>query len=231
MPNVMPASPAHTWPVWPLPLLAGLLPLAATVVAYTLSVRLGLIEPCNPFLDGCVSISRAARHGLPNALFRAMVLPAAVLQALCWILYAASLRTRGAHPTWRLAALPWIGLLAAIFLMLYGSFLGTEGAPYRWMRRFGVTVYFGGTCLAMLIAAGAARGLAARQRWEARLMLPLAVSLPMLGLVNAFAPMLDGSAEMEAALQNVSEWWAGLVLTAFFFALAALWRKTRFELR
>src|SRR6187551_3232532 len=51
--------------LWPLPLLAGLLPLIATVVAYLMSIRLGLVPECNPFLEGCVSISRAARHDLP----------------------------------------------------------------------------------------------------------------------------------------------------------------------
>jgi len=37
---------------------------------------------CNPYLEGCVSISRAARHGLPNHLFKALVLPAAALQGV-----------------------------------------------------------------------------------------------------------------------------------------------------
>ena len=42
--------------------------------------------------------------------------------------------------------------------MLYGTFLGTEGSAYRWMRRYGVVVYFGATCIAMLIVSGAAQG-------------------------------------------------------------------------
>jgi hypothetical protein len=226
-----PAEPPHAWPAWPLPLIAGALPLVATVLAYTLSARLGLAEACNPLVDGCVSISRGARHGLPNVLFRALLLPAAPLQALCWLLFGAFLRTLGAAPTWRLRALPWIGLLAALFLVLYGTFLGTEGAGYRWMRRYGAVVYFGGTCLAMLIASGAAQGLAAGQRLVERSMLALAVSLPVMGLANAFAPILDLAGKREAALQNVTEWWGGLVFTLFFFAMAWLWRGMRFEVR
>ncbi len=53
--------PASAWPAWPL------------------ALRLGRIEACNPFVDGCVSISRAARHGLPIHIFRALLLPAAAL--------------------------------------------------------------------------------------------------------------------------------------------------------
>jgi len=68
--------------LWLLPLIAGGLPAAAALAAWLLSMRLDLIPVCNPFFDGCVSISRAARHELPNHIFRACVLPAAALQAL-----------------------------------------------------------------------------------------------------------------------------------------------------
>src|SRR4051794_3390233 len=129
--------PSAAWSAWPLPLLAGLLPLVGTVLAYSLSVRLGIVEACNPFLDGCTSISRAARHDLPNYLFRALVLPAAALQAISWLLCAAWLREVGAGATWKLRTLPLLGLAAAVFLVLYGTFLGTEGQAYRWMRRYG----------------------------------------------------------------------------------------------
>ena len=61
--------------LWPLALLAGLLPLVATAIAYFMSTRMGLVPECNPFFEGCVSISRAARHDLPNILFRALLLP------------------------------------------------------------------------------------------------------------------------------------------------------------
>jgi hypothetical protein len=217
-----PASPANGWPAWPLPLLAGLLPFVGTVLAYTLSVRLGLIESCNPFLDGCVSISRAARHGLPNHLFRALLLPAAALQALCWMLCVAWLRTRGVVTTRKLRALPWIGMAAAVFLVLYGTFLGTEGDAYRWMRRYGVVMYFAGTCVAMLIVSDVVRS---------RSLLALCAALPLLGLASAFGPLFQASEAQRAALQNSMEWFGGLIFTLFFFAIAWSWRVSRFEVR
>ena len=225
------ARPTPAWPAWPLPLLAGLLPLVATLVAYTLAVRLGLVEACNPFVDGCISISRAARRELPNHTFRALVLPAAALQALCWLLCGAWLRTLGAAPTRKLRALPWLGLAAALFLVLYGTFLGTEGEAYRWARRYGVVFYFGGTCIAMLIVSGAAQGPALRAVHVARALPALCMALPLLGLASAFAPLLHVDDESQAALQNSTEWWAGLIFTLFFVALAWLWRATRFEIR
>src|SRR5262245_58426311 len=131
---------AGTHPVavlWPLPLVGGLLPAVAALAALWLSFRLDLIAPCMPLIDGCVSISRAARHDLPNHVFRAMVLPAAVLQALTWLLCSAWLKGREEKPGYSLRVLPWLGALAAVFLVLYGTFLGTDGQSYRWMRRYG----------------------------------------------------------------------------------------------
>jgi hypothetical protein len=225
------SSPAASWPAWPLPLLAGLLPLVATVVAYSLSVRLGIVESCNPFLDGCTSISRAARHELPNYLFRALVLPAAALQAICWLMCGPWLRAVGVAPTWRLRALPLLGVAAAVFLVLYGTFLGTEGPAYRWMRRYGVVVYFGGTCVAMLILSDMVQRLALAARAVARGLVPLSIALPLLGLANAFAPLFDIGDARKGALQNSTEWWGGLLFTLFFFSLAWLWRVSRFRVQ
>jgi len=223
--------PSVSWPTWPLPLLAGLLPLVATVLAYSLSVRLGIVEACNPFLDGCTSISRAARQALPNYLFRALLLPAAALQAICWLLCGAWLRELRAAPSRKLRAVPVLGLAAAAFLVLYGTFLGTEGPEYRWMRRYGVVVYFGGTCLSMLLVSDAVRRLALAPRRLVSALVVFAIALPLLGLANAFAPVFDLSDARKAALQNSTEWWGGLLFTLFFFSLAWLWRASAFRLR
>lgn len=215
--------------LWWLPLAAGLLPAAATVVAFQLAVSQGQFASCNPLLDGCVSISRAARHDLPNILFRALLLPAATLQALVWLLTPLWLRRLGGTDR-LLPLLPVIGVTAAAFLILYGTFLGTEGPGYQWMRRYGVVVYFGFTCIAMLIVAGAAQRITAatgRLRHLGAVLYGLCAALPLLGLANATSSLYLTSVAARDALQNVTEWWGGLVFTAFFVLLAWLWRATR----
>ncbi len=219
--------------LWPLPLIGGLMPAVAALLALGLSFALDLIPVCNPFLDGCVSISRAARHDLPNHVFRALVLPAAVLQALTWLLCAGWLRGMGADARGLLRVLPWLGVLAGVFLVLYGTFLGTEGHAYRWMRRYGVILYFGFTYLSMLIASGALWQLAragtivppARlDRW----LVALCVITLAIGLIQVFTPPLLGSEDLKNRLENILEWYAALAFTLFFLALAWLWRHTRF---
>jgi hypothetical protein len=223
-------------PLWPLPLVAGLLPAVAGLIAWQLSTRLELIPACNPFIDGCVSISRAARHGLPNHLFRAIVLPAAVLQGLTWWLAAVWLRELALLAPVRARVLAATGAVAAIFLVLYGTFLGTEGELYRWFRRFGIWFYFGLTAIALvvvvgLIARAAQRGSRALSRRFGRTVLAMSWVLLALGLASVFSPLAVRDEVAHDRFTNVLEWWGALLITLFFAALARAWLRTRFALR
>jgi len=228
------ASSLPPSPLWALPLFAGALPAIAALVALYLSIELGLVPPCNPLLDGCVSISRASRHDLPNHLFRALVLPAAALQALTWLLCAAWLRGMDTEARKLLRVLPWLGVAAGVFLVLYGTFLGTDGQAYRWMRRYGVIFYFGFTYLCMVIASGTlwrlarAGVIAVPARLD--LLLPGLCALTLvIGLVQPFvSPFLENE-DLKNRLENILEWYVALAFTLFFFALAWLWRHTRFS--
>lgn len=220
--------------LWPLPLLAGLLPLLATVLAWRLSLAAGTVPDCNPFVDGCASISRAGRHGLANIVFRGMLLPAAVLQGITWMACGAWLAGLGAPLDRPLRALPVLGVAAAAFLVLYGTFLGTEGEGYRWMRRYGITFYFGFTCIGMLIVGERMARAPARQRIGPRVaaaLVTVCALLPLLGLVHVLLPLAWPAPALKDVLENVTEWWAGAIFTAFFVGLALAWRRTGFGLR
>lgn len=220
--------------LWPLALLAGLLPLVATVVATTLSMHQGLVPSCNPFWDGCTSISRAARHELPNILFRALMLPAATLQALVWVLVARWLVQTGAAGR----GVAWIaplGVVAGIALVVYGSFLGTEGPVYRWLRQYGTVAYFGFTCLNLLLTGNAVQALVrvrrlSLPRWLEHAMVALAGTLVMLGLGNAIIAAVFGE-PLKGRVENVTEWWGALIFVLGFGAIAGLWWRERTALR
>jgi hypothetical protein len=206
-------------PLWPLPLLAALLPLLAAHLAWWLSLRAELIPACNPYWDGCTSISRAARHGLGNPLFRLAMLPCATLQVLCWLAAAHWLRRATGNPVrW----LPWLGLLAGIFLGLYAAFLGTGGGIYGTLRSYGVTVYFGATYLALL---GVLRVLA-RQRPRPmvyRGLLLVAMGFMAIGLASVIAGYVVADPRQNDRWSNILEWHLGLWLTAMFAVLAWDW--------
>ncbi len=221
-------------PLWPLALLAGLLPLAGTLTAWALSTYLQLIPACNPFWEGCVSVSRAARHDLPNYIFRAFVLPAAALQALVWLLMARWIAPLSG-PSTGLRWLAPLGITAAVALVLYGAFLGTEGQIYRWLRQYGTVVYFGFTCLCLLIAGAAVQravraGRLSLPRMLERSMVVLAVTLVLLGVGNAIVAAVIGG-ELKNRVENVAEWWGALIFVIGFLSIAWIWRRERVGVR
>ncbi|HVI58517.1 MAG TPA: hypothetical protein VM619_06525 [Luteimonas sp.] len=214
-----PAPTSRTLPLWPLPLLAALLPLLAAHLAWWLSVRAGLVPACNPYWDGCVSISRAARHGPGNPLFRLAMLPCATIQVLCWLAAAQWLRRDTGRP---LRWLPWLGLLAGVSLGLYVAYLGTGSGVYRLLRAYGVILYFGCTCLALLAVLRAL----AHQRPRPpvyRQLLAVATGFMAIGLASVAAGYVAADPRTHDRWSNALEWQLGLWLTAMFAALAWDW--------
>lgn len=212
--------------LWPLPALAAVLPLLATAIAFALSVRDGHIESCNPFWDGCTSISRAARHGLGNHVFRAVMLPCATMQIAFWWLCRYWLSSQG-RPAG--AMITVLGTTAGVFLILYATFLGTEGDLYRLLRRYGVIAYFAATYLAFLLVL---RSLAQPPRPATFTPLcVVAVGMLLLGIANPAASVLVADAALGDRLENVFEWHLGLWLTAMFALFARQWRRDRVVIR
>jgi hypothetical protein len=215
-------------PLWPLPLLAGLLPALGTLAALLL-FRSGDGSFCNPFIDDCVSISRMARHGVANQVFRALVLPGAVLQTLTWLAATHIIVSAGCAP--RRDALPvaLLGACAGVMLVVYASFLGSDGEVYGWLRRWGTLVYFGGTYLAMLFFARALHRLHQAQRLalprgHGRVMLGLLAFIAVIALGHGFASLSEFTA-LEDRIENFTEWWGALALTLCFATIASLWSR------
>lgn len=224
----MPMRDRHPTPLWPLPLAAALLLLVATHLALWLSIRDGYIPACVPYWEGCASISRAARHGLGNHLFRLLVIPCALLHAATWWLAERWLRVRGEN-----AAMRWmraLGLFSASALAIYATFLGTDGEVYGFLRRYGVTVYFGLGFIAQLLLMRRARGL--RRLPPALLTGMAALCMAMLGLGvgNVIAGALVADDSLRDRIENALEWQLGLLLVGWHLLLARGWWGDRFGL-
>lgn len=216
-------GPDCGWPLWPLALACALLPIAAAHLGWWISTVHGLIPSCNPYVDGCVSISRASRHGLGNLLFRMLMLPAATLQALCWVAAAAWASGEGRSSRWT----PWLGGIAAVALVLYAGFLGSEGRTYELLRRYGIYLYFGCTYLALLTVL---RRLSRPARAYAPLMV-VAWGCLVFGLASVAVRYATSGEELRDRLENLLEWHVALWLTAGFAVFAWAWRRERFRLR
>jgi hypothetical protein len=162
------------------------------------------------------------------------MLPAATLQALVWVAVARWLIQCGAAGR----GVAWIaplGVVAGIALVVYGSFLGTEGPIYRWLRQYGTVVYFGFTCLNLLLTGNAVQALVRVRRlfmprWLEHAMVALASTLVLLGLGNALVAAAFGE-PLKGRVENVTEWWGALIFVLGFCAIAAMWWRERVVLR
>jgi hypothetical protein len=214
--------------------LAGLLPILAVYAAFVMNVYVGNeLEDrfiCRPFLDGCVSISRAARSGPGLFWFRLLMLPCVVLLVLTWLGVRSWLQAVSPAHARLTRAIVILGVLGSSFLALYVVALGSEGDWYRWMRRYGVTVYFGGTALAQLLLV--------RVLWPQRQclfhgalrrsigLLTVLVSFQWsLGVLSVAKRMLISDPDLVDRIENIIEWWFALPMSAVFILMAwCLWR-------
>lgn len=217
-------------------LLAGLLPIVAAHAAYLLNVYsadgLAAGFVCMPYLDGCVSISRAARSGSGLKLFQALMLPSALLLFLSWGCvrqWLAGLQACSARRARTIAAL---GMVGALFLVAYVTALGNEDEWYRWQRRYGVILYFGGTALAQLLLVWVlwpARGRLAggRVRRPIAALTGLVSVQWALGVFSSLKRLLFDDPQLIDRIENVIEWWYALPMSLAFIVIAWMFTRTQ----
>lgn len=211
-------------PLWPIPFAIATTLVVAAHVAWWLSLRDGHIPFCVPYIEGCTSISRAARHGLGNHLFRLLVLPCALLVALHWWTSARWLRASGT--TTQASLIMALGIGAAAALAVYATFLGTDGEAYRFLRRYGVIVFFGCSYLAQLLFLRTARNAKRIDRGLAAMMLAVCVTMLALGVGNTVMKASVADAVLADRIENTLEWHLGVLLVAWYVLQAAVWRRS-----
>lgn len=208
-----------------------LLPCGVIAACFLLSTHLEQIPVCFPFLTGCTSISAAARQDPAIHLFRIIMLPLTTVLAGFWVITRVWLR-RLDRDMRSVNVLTVLGITGAVFLVLYVVFLGTQGTVYGWLRRFGTTLYFGGTGLAQLLLA--ARLHEYNQRTEpnpfpkrlVRIFLWICVSMLIMGLVYIPAAHAFRAFKVE----NIIEWNFAFLLHINFALVSLLWSRQHLTL-
>lgn len=221
VPTIAAPLPPH---LWLLPLAIAVLPLVATHAALLLSIDAGHVPACVPYLTGCTSISRAARHGVANDLFQVVMLPVALLHLANW--FAARRWFGAVHPARGAAfSLLPLGLVAGLALAVYVCALGTEGDLYRWMRRFGITFYFACSYLAQLVFMHRLAQVERPEGVERRAMFGIGLVLLAMGIGSAVVSVALRDEDLKDAVENVLEWNLALLMTFWFLLQARLWRR------
>ncbi len=206
-------------------------PILIVHAALALSVVEQHVPLCNPYWDGCTSISRAGRHGWANHLFRGALLPYTVPLAIYWWLNQRWLQALGLPGSRAMLASGWIG---ALFMILYLTFLGTEGASYQLMRRYGINVYFGGTFVAQVLLAIQLRrlrlqGQAPSPGWLAPALAWIACAVLAAGLF--YVAVRLGLASDQDRWENALEWLVALWMQLSIALTVIGWRASGLALR
>jgi hypothetical protein len=212
-----------------LPLLAAALPLIAMFGALWIGVAYETLPACFPPLDGCYSISATGRRPPGSFLFRAMMLPHSLVLVFLW--YFTTEWLRSLDPDFRRTtsrAILTSGIVGALALIVYVTFLGTKEPLYEFMRRFGIYFAYLGTVVAQLLVALAlariSKGLHNESLLKlARVLLTICAAMFGLGILNSVLKvvLLDASAS-----ENQIEWIASVLMQIYFLVLFLAWRLT-----
>ncbi len=219
-------------PRW-IALLTALLPFFTVHLTYLVAAWQELVPWCLPYLDSCTSISATGRHPPASYVFRAGMLPSAVIIMAYWWLngaWLASLRQEGR--TAHLRAMVSLGVVAALGLIAYVTVLGEVGEAWARLRRSGTVLFFSFTFLAQLLLA---RELVRLPQLVpggaglARAMLGICQLLLGLGLVTVIWQGVDGAGYDD--VEDAFEWVLSLLLQTNFFLGYLLWRRARWRLQ
>jgi len=214
-------------------LLAALLPFIAVHGTYLLAASAGLVEWCNPYIDSCTSISATGRHPPASYLFRATMLPSAVIMMAYWWLNHAWLKTVGANKLlYRNTAndaMLLLGIIACLGLILYVTVLGEQGATWARQRRIGTALFFAFTYLAQLLLIHQLRRLQADvARPFVNAMLIVSVVLIVLGILTLVLDAWDET--WYDSIEDAFEWNLTLLLQLNFFLGYFVWKRAGWSL-
>ena len=217
-----------------IPLLAALLPFVAVQLTYVVAASYGQVDWCNPYIDSCTSISATGRKPPASYVFRATMLPAAVIMMAYWWLNHAWLEslhrrtgnTRSRSNHWMLA----LGLLACIGLILYVTVLGERGDAWRTQRRVGTILFFSFTFLSQLLLLGQLRMLRPPgiNPQLLRLMWGACGMLLLLGLLTVALDAWDEA--FYESVEDAFEWNLSLLLQSNFLLGYFVWRQAGWRL-
>ena len=202
-------------PDWLPPLLGAILAATAVHAAWLVSRAAGHVPDCIPHLEGCHSVSEAARYGAANVLFKVLMIPNAFVQVWTWAVAARWVAgragaDRGLFP---------LGVVAGVALLVYAIALGTDGDIYTWLRRYGVKFYFVSTFCAMLVFVRQLRQLAPASRLTQAL-LWMCVAMLALGMANVLAPLAGVDEDFKDNFRDALEWQLVTLFTLWFLVLA-----------
>lgn len=214
-----------------IPLVSAMLPAIAVHLCYLLAAHLGHVPWCFPYIDSCTPISAVGRQSPENYIFRASMIPTAVLMMVYWKLSYEWFKTLTSKMTISNRTMLYCGVFAGLGLILYTTVLGSVGDVYRVHRRIGVTLFYVLTFLAQLIMTSqiafvvrAAPSIISRRIYQSLLAICLAILV--LGTISLLLPVFY---QDYSRVEDAFEWVLTLLILMHFVVMYFAWKGTGFK--
>jgi len=194
-------------------LLVAIFPFIAIHISFILSVQSEYLTLCNPYIDGCYSISRVARQPSSIIIFKILMLISAFSLFFLW--------PRLFKPNYN-KILILIGRIGSLFLIVYIVALGEEGFLYELMRRFGVFIFYIFTLISQWVFT---LNVDSRKRrfLDKIFLINIITFFQILAFFVAIPFFLF--IENHSYIENIIEWWITLLITLWFFINFIYYRK------
>ena len=118
-----------------------IIPLVTVFVCLSVVIAFNIYEPCNPFINGCYTISRIGRSHPGVLIFKPIMLITAIL-IIAYCFEHIRIFKKFLISKIYLNLILLFGLVSTICLFIYILFLGVEGSEiWKFMRRGGIFIY------------------------------------------------------------------------------------------
>jgi magnesium-transporting ATPase (P-type) len=125
----------------------------------------------------------------------------------------------------------WLGVVGAIFFIVYIYFLGTTGEVNRFMRRYGILIYFVCTPLAQILLFRQHYNIfPSMQKGTVRsrvLQYQLIVIVLMLA-IGIVSGALDVTHTKTYESENIVEWNLALLMQLYFLGIFFIWKEYKY---
>lgn len=194
-------------------LLISFLPFVAIHLSLYLSFQDGLLISCNPYVEGCYSISKVARQPSSIIFFKVTLSISALLLFFIWekIFKSDLYKTH-----------IFFGKLGSISLIIYIIALGNDGFLYEFMRRFGVFIFYMITLYLQWIYTFAQTKLLVLSTHRV-LFLKILAYLQIMIFIFSLPFFLI--IKNDGYIENIIEWWVSLTITIWFFINFIYYKK------
>jgi len=194
-------------------LLVSIIPFIAIHLSFILSVQNEYLSLCNPYIDGCYSISRVARQPSSIIIFKVLILVSALSLFFLW--------PRLFKPKHN-KTLILIGRIGSLFLIAYIVALGEEGFLYELMRRFGVFIFYVFTLISQWVFTFNAE-IRKERFFVYNFFINIIVYIQFLTFLVAIPFFLF--IKNYGYIENIIEWWITLFITLWFFMNFIYYKK------